>query len=198
MHRTPDGSRSRVLVRTIAGSALVSALTLVDPTGGAPAQAAAGEDPAPAAVWPVDPHPVVAAYDPPGCQFCAGHRGVDLGTLPLQLVRAAVPGTVTYANVLAGRGVVVVDDGLRRFTYEPVAATVTKGAVVRAGDVLGVVELAGSHCYPEACLHLGLVDDASDDYLDPLTAFALSSEIRLLPLWADGVFDIHPTGTVGS
>lgn len=137
------------------------------------------------AVWPVDPHPVVAAFDPPGCDFCAGHRGVDLGTLPLRPVRSALAGTVTYAGELAGRGVVVVDDGTRRMTYEPVTASIRKGAVVTAGDLIGQMELTGSHCYPDACLHVGLINDATEDYLDPLTLFGSSGRVRLLPLWSD-------------
>lgn len=185
MHRIPDGTGIRLLARTIAGSALVGALTLLGASGSATAVAAAGEEPVPEAVWPVNPHPVVTAFDPPGCLFCAGHRGVDLGTLPLRPVRAAIQGTVTYSGELAGRGVVVIDDGLRRVTYEPVAATIKKGSVVSAGDVIGAIELSGSHCYPEACLHLGLIEDSSDDYIDPLTLFGAASKVRLLPLWTD-------------
>ena len=50
-----------------------------------------------------------------------------------QPVLAALPGAVTYAGSLAGRGVVVVDHGATRTTYEPVAATVTVGTPVAAG-----------------------------------------------------------------
>ena len=50
-----------------------------------------------------------------------------------QPVRAALPGTVTFAGMLAGRGVVVVDHGATRTTYEPVAATVAVGTPVAAG-----------------------------------------------------------------
>lgn len=137
------------------------------------------------AVWPIDPHEVVAAFEPPDCDYCAGHRGIDLAALPLGTVRSALAGTVTYAGSLAGRGVIVVDDGVRRVTYEPVAASVRKGSTVSAGDRIGEMELIGSHCYPEACLHLGLIDDETDDYLDPMSLFGDRAEVRLLPLWTD-------------
>ncbi|CAL9609004.1 hypothetical protein SUDANB140_05599 [Streptomyces sp. enrichment culture] len=57
-----------------------------------------------------------------------------------------------------------------RTTYEPVRASVRKGDRVGAGQVLGAVEPAGSHC--SACLHWGLL--RGDTYLDPLS---------LLPPW---------------
>ena len=49
--------------------------------------------------------------------------------------------------------VVVVDHGSTRTTYEPVAATVQVGDVVARGQPIGTLELAGSHCFPLACLH---------------------------------------------
>lgn len=192
MPMPPLRPENRFRSRACVGSALAVALSLgpyaagatvsgEDPVSADPVPA----DPVSAAVWPVDPHPLVAAFDPPGCDFCAGHRGVDLGTVPSRPVRSAIAGTVTYAGDLAGRGVVVVDDGTRRVTYEPVTASLARGAQVAAGDLLGHVALVGSHCYPDACLHLGLIDDATDDYLDPLTLFSATAQVRLLPLWAD-------------
>lgn len=182
MPMPPLRTGNRFHSRAWTGCALAVALSLIPYAAGA---TISGEDPGSAAVWPVDPHPVVAAFDPPGCNFCAGHRGVDLGTLPSQPVRSAIAGTVTYAADLAGRGVVVVDDGTRRVTYEPVTASLSKGTHVAAGDLLGQVALVGSHCYPDACLHLGLIDDTTDDYRDPLTLFGTEAEVRLLPLWTD-------------
>ena len=185
MDGTRDGIGIRLLTRAIAGSFAV--LTLVAPGASASATAAYvwGEESVSGAVWPVDPHPVMAPFDPPGCAYCAGHRGVDLGSPPLTQVRAATAGTITYAGNLASRGVVVVDDGTRRVTYEPVTGTLPRGVTVHAGDVIGVLELVGSHCFPDACLHLGLIEDADDAYLDPLTLFGASSPVRLLPLWSD-------------
>src|SRR5690348_3079436 len=80
------------------------------------------------AVWPLDPQPeVVTGFDPPSSPWGSGHRGVDLLGRPGQSVRAAVAGTITFAGTLAGRGVVVVDHGGTRTTYEPVAALVSVG-----------------------------------------------------------------------
>ena len=95
-----------------------------------------------------------------------GHRGVDLAAGPGQPVLAVAPGTVTFAGAVAGVGVVVVDHGAVRSTYQPVVARVEAGEQVQAGTVLGVVTTVGSHCLPASCLHLGA--RRGDDYLDPL------------------------------
>ncbi len=134
------------------------------------------------AVWPLQPEPeVVRRFDPPSSPWGAGHRGVDLLGSPGQQVHAALPGTVSFAGVLAGRGVVVVDHGGLRTTYEPVAATVVVGDAVPAGGVLGTLQTALSHCFPRTCLHWGLL--RGEEYLDPLSLLGFAP-IRLLPLEA--------------
>jgi murein DD-endopeptidase MepM/ murein hydrolase activator NlpD len=96
-------------------------------------------------------------------------------------VLAAGPGTVAFAGRVAGRGVVSVDhEGGLRSTYEPVTPAVRRGAVVRAGDLLGTLEAFGSHCPPVACLHWG-VRAGPDDYLDPLALLG-ARRVRLLPV----------------
>jgi murein DD-endopeptidase MepM/ murein hydrolase activator NlpD len=130
-------------------------------------------------VWPLDPVPaVIARFDPPDSPWGAGHRGVDLLGRPGQQVRAAMAGRVTFAGTLAGRGVVVVDHGATRTTYEPVAATVSVGASVPAGGVLGSLQAGGSHCLPRTCLHWGLL--RGEQYLDPLSLLG-AAPVRLLP-----------------
>ncbi len=110
----------------------------------------------PVGVWPLQPEPeVVRGFDPPDVVWGSGHRGVDLLGSPGQAVHAALAGTVTFAGVLAGRGVVVVDHGDTRTTYEPVTATLDRGVTVTPGAVIGTLETAGSHCPPRACLHWG-------------------------------------------
>jgi murein DD-endopeptidase MepM/ murein hydrolase activator NlpD len=132
-------------------------------------------------VWPLDPRPdVVARFDPPSSPFGPGHRGVDLLGRPGQPVRAALAGRISFAGVIAGRGVVVVDHGSTRTTYEPVRAVVHLGDEVTAGEVLGRVETGGSHCFPRTCLHWGLIEGA-EHYLDPLTLVG-AGPVRLLPL----------------
>jgi len=98
---------------------------------------------------------------------------------PGQAVRTSLAGTVVFAAVLAGRGVVVVEHGGLRTTYEPVDAEVGVGDVVARGAVLGRLRTAGSHCFPRACLHWGLRRGAA--YLDPLVLVGLDP-LRLLPL----------------
>lgn len=142
---------------------------------GAPAHAAAPEG-----EWPLVPPPVVVSgFDPPEKRWGAGHRGVDLAGRVGQVVRSVLPGRVSFAARLAGRGVVVIDHGPTRTTYEPVVADVAVGTRVAAGDPLGRLELAGSHCLPRACLHWGW--RRGEVYLDPLRLVG-GGPVRLLPL----------------
>jgi murein DD-endopeptidase MepM/ murein hydrolase activator NlpD len=106
-----------------------------------------------------------------------GHRGVDLEGSPGETVVAAADGTVTYAAVLAGRGVMVVDHGVARTTYEPVTATVAVGDVVSRGQPIGQLQSGHASCPGRSCLHWGLRE--GDTYLDPL--LLLGATIRLLP-----------------
>ncbi|MBA2953434.1 peptidoglycan DD-metalloendopeptidase family protein [Nocardioides sp. MAH-18] len=175
-------------------AAVVAALVAAMPWSTPAARAEAD----PVGVWPLVPEPpVVAGFDPPADPWGAGHRGVDLAGAVGQRVRAALPGRVSWAGVLAGRGVVVVDHGATRTTYEPVDAAVAAGDVVAAGDPIGVLALAGSHCVPRACLHWGWIESA-DTYLDPLRLVGAGT-VRLLPLWRDsplGVTSSAPLGRV--
>jgi murein DD-endopeptidase MepM/ murein hydrolase activator NlpD len=138
--------------------------------------------PAPAreGVWPLSPRPPVAkGFDPPASTWGAGHRGVDLLGHVGQPVHASLSGKVTFAAPLAGRGVVVVDHGGVRTTYEPVSASVSVGDLVDRGGVIGTLQRSGSHCFPQACLHWGLL--RGDSYLNPLILVG-AGPIRLLPL----------------
>lgn len=172
----PISALARVLLLTVLLSTATAGLLLV------PAAAHADPGSAPAeGVWPLDPRPeVVARFDPPESRWGAGHRGVDLAGHVGQPVRAAAPGRVTFAGTLAGRGVLVVDHGATRTTYEPVDASVAVGDRVPAGAVVGRLQLFGSHCFPRACLHWGLIE-GRDRYLDPLTLVG-AGPVRLLPL----------------
>jgi murein DD-endopeptidase MepM/ murein hydrolase activator NlpD len=165
----------RILLLT---TLLAAAAVLLVVSG--PAHADPGTEPADG-VWPLDPRPaVVSGFDPPDTRWGAGHRGVDLAGHVGQPVRAAAPGRVTFAGRLAGRGVLVIDHGATRTTYEPVGASVAVGDTVGAGAVLGRLELFASHCFPRACLHWGLIEGA-EHYLDPLTLVG-AGPVRLLPL----------------
>lgn len=144
----------------------------------------APQGPDPVGVWPLSPEPEVAAgFDPPAGPYGAGHRGVDLRGDVGQPVLAALPGRVSFAGPLAGRGVVVVVHGDTRTTYQPVDAAVAVGDEVTQGARLGGLQLPGSHCFPRACLHWGWIRGA-DTYLDPLRLVG-GGPVRLLPLWRD-------------
>jgi murein DD-endopeptidase MepM/ murein hydrolase activator NlpD len=134
-------------------------------------------------VWPLQPQPVaVHGFDPPSAAWSAGHRGVDLLGAPGQPVHSALAGSVSFVGRIAGRGVVVVDHGPTRATYEPVAASAAVGDPVVAGQVIGTLEAFGSHCLPRVCLHWGLIE-AAEHYLDPLSLIGCAPHpVRLLPL----------------
>ena len=123
---------------------------------------------------------MVRAFDPPADPYGPGHRGVDLAAEPGDPVFAAGAGTVVFAGVLAGRGVVSVDhpDGLRT-TYEPLAVSVRAGAAVARGTLLGRLVAGHPGCPAAACLHWGLRRDKT--YLDPLSLLR-PRVVRLLPL----------------
>jgi murein DD-endopeptidase MepM/ murein hydrolase activator NlpD len=130
--------------------------------------------------WPVSGPPEMArGFDLPASRYGAGHRGVDLPAAPGSAVLASAAGRVTYAGLLAGRGVVVVTHGALRTTYEPVAAAVRVGAVVSLGEVVGQLEAGHSGCPAAACLHWGL--RRGEEYLDP-ARLVERGPVRLLPL----------------
>jgi murein DD-endopeptidase MepM/ murein hydrolase activator NlpD len=133
--------------------------------------------------WPVTPPHVVRRFDPPPRPWLAGHRGVDLSAPPSAVVRAAGAGTVVYAGVIAGRGVVsVAHPGGLRTTYEPVTSALHAGDAVGAGVVLGRLDPGHPGCPAAACLHWGLRQ--RDRYLDPLALLGLG-RVRLLPMAPD-------------
>ena len=127
-------------------------------------------------VWPVRPAEVISGFDPPAENWDSGHRGIDLATSTGIVVMSAADGIVTFANSLAGRGVVVVDHGSVRTTYEPVHALVTVGDWVSMGDELGTIETGTGHCGDGSCLHWGLRRD--DNYLDPRLLLGLRPVLK--------------------
>ncbi|TDC75780.1 M23 family metallopeptidase [Actinomadura sp. 7K507] len=130
--------------------------------------------------WPLGPPAprVVGTFSPPASPWGPGHRGADLAARPGQPVHAAGPGRVSYADRLAGRGVVAIDHGVLRTTYLPVRPSVRVGRRVASGTRIGVLEDGSPHC-PEACLHWGLRRGSL--YLNPLNL--VQRQVRLLPLW---------------
>jgi murein DD-endopeptidase MepM/ murein hydrolase activator NlpD len=157
--------RGPVLVLVLVLTGLIAAPAAADTAGGA------------TWVWPVAGPPVVArAFAPPATRYGPGHRGADVVAAVSAPVRAAGAGRVSYAGLLAGRGVVVVVHGDLRSTYEPVTASVRVGELVAAGDPLGRLA-AGGHC--TGCLHWGLL--RGEVYLDPVQLVERGPS-RLLPV----------------
>lgn len=141
--------------------------------------------------WPLDvrtPVTVVRGFDPPATAYGAGHRGVDLAGMPGAPVLAAGSGRVSYAGLLAGRGVLVVVHGELRTTYEPVTATVSVGQPVEVGEPIGNLDAGHGGCPEAACLHWGL--RRGETYLNPLSVVG-AGPVRLLPLGG-------PLGTNGA
>jgi murein DD-endopeptidase MepM/ murein hydrolase activator NlpD len=162
----------------LAATALVIGVCGLAPLPAPPAAASSATTPS--WQWPLDPQPpLVRGFDPPEAPWLPGHRGIDLAAVPGQPVLAVAPGTVTYAGEVAGVGVVVVDHGAVRSTYQPVVARAEAGEWVQAGTALGVVTTVGSHCLPASCLHLGARSGA--DYLDPLRLLG-PLRVRLKPM----------------
>ena len=139
-----------------------------------PAQAAKQWD------WPLKPARLSSGFDRPPQNWLPGHRGVDLVGQSGDKVLAAGNGVVTFAGLVAGKGVVVIKHRELRTTYEPVTASVTVGSRVRVGDVIGTLNPGESHCATQttvSCLHWGLL--RGEKYLNPLSL--VQKRVRLLP-----------------
>lgn len=143
--------------------------------------------------WPLAGRPHVdRPFQPPRTAYGPGHRGVDLRGWVGAPVRSAGPGRVSYAGLLAGRGVVVVvHTGGLRTTYEPVDPAVVVGHWVGRGSLLGHLTRGHASCRAgTTCLHWGLLRGST--YLDPLSLLR-PTQVRLLPLGRTG-----PSITIGS
>jgi murein DD-endopeptidase MepM/ murein hydrolase activator NlpD len=161
---------------------VVVALVFVGPASSAAAVPVSREAPALAVFgWPLDGAPtVVRRFDPPPRPWLPGHRGVDLAAEPGAVVRAAGPGVVHFAGMVAGRPVVSIDHaGGLRTTYEPVPPSVHSGQQVERGDPIGALLAGHPECAAAACLHWGL--RLGELYLDPLSLLG-RARVRLLPL----------------
>lgn len=120
--------------------------------------------PAQVEVAPVAPIRLLQSFRAPVDRFAAGHRGIDLQATPGQPVLAPISGMVMFAGPVAGRPVIVVADGRRVVSIEPVESSLRAGQVVAAASPLGQVGLGG-HC-SERCVHLGLRIDGT--YVVPI------------------------------
>ena len=126
------------------------------------------------------PMKVLDGFAAPNPNWLPGHRGIDLEARNGSQVVAPSAGVITFADQLAGRGVVVIQHGSVRSTYEPVTPSLKVGEYVVAGDVIGRVDCGISHCcrgLVAKCLHWGLKQ--GPEYLNPLSRLDL--RVVLLP-----------------
>lgn len=154
--------------------ALVAALLLAAAGPSAPAAAASPASPAPVRYEPPVEAPVVDGFRAPATRFGPGNRGLEYGTVPGALVRAAAPGAVVFAGVVAGsRHVTILHaDGVRTSYSFLEAIDVRVGEQVLSGQPVG---LAGSRTFFSARLR--------DAYLDPAALLAADERatVRLVP-----------------
>lgn len=126
--------------------------------------------------------PIGERFVPPESDFGPGHRGIDYETGPGQRVRAAAPGTVTFAGAVGNAlFVTVAHDPHVETTYSRLGDVwVRVGQDVGEGTWLGVTGAA----HPgDAGLHFGVKVNGS--YVDPLSMLGLSDvtdAIHLAPL----------------
>lgn len=143
--------------------------------------------------WPLDQQDGFSStFDAPETPYSRGHRGVDIPGMLGSDVHAVAAGVVSFAGQVGGIGVVTVDHGTERSTYQPVQASVGAGQSVNAGDVIGRLLDLGSHC-STPCLHLGRVQDKT--YLNPADRLRMESTIRLVD--PDGPVPVPPIGPTG-
>lgn len=126
-----------------------------------------------AAIPPIDPATVVAAYRSAPHDWLPAHRGVDFAADPGAEVVAVRSGTVVLSKMIAKRPVVVLRSGGVRFTFEPVLGSVPVGTRVRSGEPLGTVGVGG-HC-ADRCLHWGAKVDGA--YVDPMSFLPASAPV---------------------
>lgn len=148
-------------------------------TGGSAPLPASPTLAAPGWVWPVDGQRIVVRpFVAPPTPYGVGHRGVDLavGNHGVAVV-AVMSGVVHFAGVVVDRPVITVRQGQVLATVEPVEPVVVAGDIVRAGDVIGVLQ--PGHC-ARPCLHLGV--RVAGEYVSPLLWLGGLQRAVLLPL----------------
>lgn len=165
--------------RTIPAAVLLSALA-VSPASGASVSPVPGSW-----GWPLAPRPaVLRAFDPPDRPWMSGHRGVDLQSVADGApVTAPESGTVSFVGVVVDRPVITIDHGNGlRSSFEPVESSLTAGAAVSKGDVVGTVMIG--HCSSTPCVHWGV--RRGEDYINPLSLVTDLRPSILLPVGAPG------------
>jgi triacylglycerol esterase/lipase EstA (alpha/beta hydrolase family) len=129
------------------------------------------------------PGAVTRPFDPPRSRFGSGHLGADISASAASPVRAAGPGVVSFAGIVArSLHVVVAHAGNLRTSYSFLATiAVRRGQVVEAGEIVGTTGGLGQS-HNGAVLHFAL--RTGDTYVDPMALFGtvdLVSVVHLVP-----------------
>lgn len=129
-------------------------------------------------IWPVSGFRLEGPFVAPAHEYGPGHRGIDLRPVHDLRVRAPASGVVAFSGSVAGRSVVTIDhgDGLVT-TLEPVDGELAAGALVDAGDVVGMLG-SGGHA-ADGALHFGVRLDG--EYINPLLLLGGVPRAVLLP-----------------
>jgi murein DD-endopeptidase MepM/ murein hydrolase activator NlpD len=188
--RRPERPRSTGLsgafaLRAIAWVAIASVSAVTTGPGPAEARASAVSARSGSAdlddsgwIWPAASFRLERPYEAPAHRYGTGHRGVDLRPIGSESVRAPADGTIAFAGLVAGRGVLTIDHGEGLVTtLEPIVSPLLSGETVRGGDLVGVVALGG-HAAP-GDLHFGV--RLAGDYINPLLLLGGVPRAVLLP-----------------
>ncbi|MFF2276609.1 murein hydrolase activator EnvC family protein [Agromyces sp. NPDC058126] len=187
---TDAPQRRRTLVSVLAATTLVAAVLAALVAVSPPAAIALGIAPAAPRVearrvatvqwvWPVPaPIRVVSPFRAPPTPYTSGHRGIDLEVEPGAPLVAAESGVVSFAGMVAGRGVVAVDHGDGVVSaIEPIDPSVEEGDPIAAGTAIGTAS-RGGHCEGD-CVHFGVRVDG--EYVSPFLFLGGLPRAVLLP-----------------
>lgn len=171
-------------MRTRSRSLALVTLVLVL-VGTAPAGAAATAPPVDAVAsaltgwqWPVTPPHIVRPFIAPAHAYGPGHRGIDLAAPVGSPVASPAAGVIAFVGKVAGRGVATIDHGSGLVTtFEPVTATLTRGTVIAAGDVVAEVDVGGHAAV--GSVHFGVREDG--EYINPMLLLGEVPRAVLLP-----------------
>ncbi|WP_245873519.1 D-alanyl-D-alanine carboxypeptidase family protein [Brevibacterium ihuae] len=146
---------------------------------------------------PVPGFTVVRPFDKPDRNWESGHRGIDVGALPGEEVRAPQAGTVRFSGSVAGRPVLSLEIEGHVVSFEPVESELRAGDPVFAGQPVGTVA-DPSHC-EDGCIHVGVWQTGREkDYLNPASFFAADATILLPEAQAPEELPAVPAGDDGS
>lgn len=146
---------------------------------------------------PVPGFTVTRPFDKPAQNWESGHRGIDVGALPGEAIRAPAAGTVRFAGRVAGRPVLSLEVAGHVVSFEPVASELAAGDPVFAGQPVGTVA-EPAHC-DTGCVHVGVWRAGADkDYLNPAPFFAADSTILLPEAEAPSELPAVPAGDDGA